>query len=760
MLVLGHASREFTEACEAAGYAVILLAGEAVGVSAPPNPRPSVIGRSRAELERTSSDWFTVALGVLEQAPLTQIATVLFNFAQLTKDRALVSISTRPRGEEGGSLLPKPTWVKLLTMAGFDVIETLHQRIHHPADRSHQGHFMPCVTRLWQQSDPFGDAADRGPLQLVLTKSRTVSDLKQFQVDIEEFLDVAYIREKWSPSNLIRRPVIFNIHHLQDFLHLRPVVDLTNRKNTGSVAFLRECAGTTPIQRVLISHALRALGIEVILYRRVAELPWNRFNDAVMLSASESGVTESHALSRQLVTAARMRALPTYLLQHGVWIEQFGSPISFGSDYVLTWGDEHRAFFEDNRRHYLGLEVSNGANPPDAFIVTGGSRLAEAVAPGAGALQARLAVPSANFEKTILIGTNFHWGAHAEAGSTLDVLGRLAARHREWLFILKPHPLESAADYSELIRDNVVCFDDHTAILTDYHTPRVLRGVDAVASSLSSLLIDAAVAGRKIFQYATDNPYRYVGVTPRPMEQLPKSVIEHTPDRATEVVAQYAEGDHRHFWKRLAKLVGEATAPSGGALGAAHEIALLDLIEDNWARHSIADLRLEDLIDLDGSSLFDPNFYALQAGKAAAADDLMKHFLTVGSHNGLEPCALFDTAFYLRQARHAGLTINQSPVLHYIRRGDAMGLSPNPLFDPAFYKRQLPEDIANTSLLAHYMQVGESLGLKPSRRFDPSWYRAIYADLTFVERPLEHFVLFGQREGRAGHPRDAGDVLA
>ncbi|QCQ97579.1 hypothetical protein [Brevundimonas sp. SGAir0440] len=109
MLVLGHASREFTEACEAAGYAVILLAGEAVGVSAPPNPRPSVIGRSRAELERTSSDWFTVALGVLEQAPLTQIATVLFNFAQLTKDRALVSISTRPRGEEGGSLLPKPT---------------------------------------------------------------------------------------------------------------------------------------------------------------------------------------------------------------------------------------------------------------------------------------------------------------------------------------------------------------------------------------------------------------------------------------------------------------------------------------------------------------------------------------------------------------------------------------------------------------------------------------------------------------------------
>uniref|UniRef100_UPI0025CF8F56 hypothetical protein n=1 Tax=uncultured Brevundimonas sp. TaxID=213418 RepID=UPI0025CF8F56 len=291
------------------------------------------------------------------------------------------------------------------------------------------------------------------------------------------------------------------------------------------------------------------------------------------------------------------------------------------------------------------------------------------------------------------------------------------------------------------------------------HSPRRRRALLAMSPE-PSLLVDAAVAGRKIFQYATDNPYRYTGLTPRPLEQLSEAVFEHTPNQAVAVVTEYAEADHRQFWKRLAELVGEATAASGRDIYAAREISLLDRIEDSWLRGSIADLRLKDLTDLDDSRLFDPTFYALQAGESGTVEEMMKHFLTRGGPRGLEPYALFDTPFYLRQVRDFGLIIDQLPVLHYIRRGNAMGLSPNSLFDPIFYKRQFIEQIYDTSLLAHYMHAGESLGLKPSRRFDPTWYRAAHPDLDSVKHPLEHFVLFGRHEGRAGHPRDAANILA
>ena len=268
VLVLGPSSPDFAEACASAGLAIISLPDEMGGVFASREPRLPVSQRSRAELERKSGEWLTVALGVLEQAPLTHVATVLFNLAQLTKDRAFVSVSTRPRGEEGGSLLPKATWVKLLTMAGFDVVETLRRSVHHPVHPPRHGRFMPWVDRLCQETDPFGDTTDQTPLQLVLTKSRTITDSKAFRATVEELLDVAYIRQKRKPSTVIRRRVILNIHHVQDFLHLRPIVDLIDRDAAESVALLRECVGTTPMQRVLISQALRALGSGPIDVRR------------------------------------------------------------------------------------------------------------------------------------------------------------------------------------------------------------------------------------------------------------------------------------------------------------------------------------------------------------------------------------------------------------------------------------------------------------------------------------------------------------
>lgn len=83
-------------------------------------------------------------------------------------------------------------------------------------------------------------------------------------------------------------------------------------------------------------------------------------------------------------------------------------------------------------------------------------------------------------------------------------------------------------------------------------------------------------------------------------------------------------------------------------------------------------------------------------------------------------------------------------------------------FSPRYYARQLNEaPKTDIELCMHYLKSGEAGGMRPSAEFDPIFYASTNADV--VERDvglLEHFVLFGCREGRLPKAGDINDVAA
>lgn len=84
----------------------------------------------------------------------------------------------------------------------------------------------------------------------------------------------------------------------------------------------------------------------LVKYKQVAEINWRELMINTLISAAESTAAVNHALSSQIVEAAKLNGVRTILLQHGIWIEAMRDrQISFSSDYVLSWGREHETFF-------------------------------------------------------------------------------------------------------------------------------------------------------------------------------------------------------------------------------------------------------------------------------------------------------------------------------------------------------------------------------------------------------------------------------
>ncbi len=119
--------------------------------------------------------------------------------------------------------------------------------------------------------------------------------------------------------------------------------------------------------------------------------------------------------------------------------------------------------------------------------------------------------------------------------------------------------------------------------------------------------------------------------------------------------------------------------------------------------------------------LFDPAFYAAQAGDALGTEEPFAHYRRTRGLAGFDPHPLFDTRWYLGQLS-APLTKRDSPLSHYWRVGDRLGLSPHPLFDPQAYRRQPPALAGDVNTLQHFLHNGQHDPRRPHESFAPDLY--------------------------------------
>lgn len=133
-----------------------------------------------------------------------------------------------------------------------------------------------------------------------------------------------------------------------------------------------------------------------------------------------------------------------------------------------------------------------------------------------------------------------------------------------------------------------------------------------------------------------------------------------------------------------------------------------------------------------------------------------------GGDPSLQPPALFDQAWYLRQRSDlAGAQI--SPLSHYLMHGAAEGIDPHPLFDTEFYRTRNAAELGETGLtpLEHFVRLGASEGRDPHPLFDVAYYVRQATDLiSSGENPIEHYLRVGASRGLSPHTLFAADYYA
>ena len=151
-----------------------------------------------------------------------------------------------------------------------------------------------------------------------------------------------------------------------------------------------------------------------------------------------------------------------------------------------------------------------------------------------------------------------------------------------------------------------------------------------------------------------------------------------------------------------------------------------------------------------GSILFDNEFYARQSGIEGRIEGAL-HYVSSGGMQGLDPHTLFSSSWYLESYDDVRRS-RMNPLAHYLARGAAEGRSPHPLFQSLDGERR-DQDLNMSQLsVVEYLSDpglwGSSIGL-----LDGRWYLHAYPDVSDAGiSPFEHFVLYGESEGRLPNP--------
>ena len=164
---------------------------------------------------------------------------------------------------------------------------------------------------------------------------------------------------------------------------------------------------------------------------------------------------------------------------------------------------------------------------------------------------------------------------------------------------------------------------------------------------------------------------------------------------------------------------------------------------------------------------FDVAYYRATYPDVAQHPDPVGHYLEHGWREGRNPRADFDTRYYLEANADVG-EHGTNPFYHYLRHGRAEGRlasPPPPLqegeeyrliaasFDTVYYRQANPDVASYPDLIEHYILYGWKEGRNPSPDFDTNFYLERNADVRDAKIcPLYHYLRDGQREGRKGKP--------
>ncbi|WP_139316493.1 hypothetical protein [Pseudochrobactrum sp. B5] len=537
-------------------------------------------------------EYVTTCIDVLERIDVEDIPSAIFNLFDVSNEFVIVSISTRPsshRNAYSSTILPISTWTHLLETAGFEVLDEKFAAEGRRVISKDNVDATSLLVTQWAKADVFRDRLAGEPTYLLLRKfNSTDRDLARER--IERVLDIAYRKIKRAQFVMPQSEIIaFNIHHIQDFFNIRPLLDVIARD--ACVVFLRDGVLKEDEDQLVTGFFFRC-GVMLVKYAQVEEIDWRLLMVETLISAAESTAAFNHALSSQLVEAAKLNGVRTILLQHGIWIESMRDrQISFSSDYVLSWGREHETFFKQAANMVAGQATSVGCMSSE-FIAAGSPKFCDSqISPNADVLRWRLGLEPQNYRKTVLIGTNLKWSAHKVTSSRIiSGIHTMIEQNPDVLFVVKPHPSERSQEYSDLKFSNSVVLDDIILGCADVSISRIIGGVSTVISSLSTLILDGAVSGKRCIQYDTGSSVQYDGCKPFDVSRLNFALRDDSVASidGADFKRIYNDADNLDFYKVFSNVL----VKKKHATNTFRTYSLLKSVEDCWniIKHNQNDL--------------------------------------------------------------------------------------------------------------------------------------------------------------------------
>lgn len=113
------------------------------------------------------------------------------------------------------------------------------------------------------------------------------------------------------------------------------------------------------------------------------------------------------------------------------------------------------------------------------------------------------------------------------------------------------------------------------------------------------------------------------------------------------------------------------------------------------------------------------------------------------------PTPLFDVDHYAAQFSADELP-RQNLIEHYLTVGSSLGFDPNPWFDDKDYRNHYLADAPKLPALVHYLANGKEPHIRLTAKFSSEFYKARHPNIeeAFPGTALEHYIRFGRLEGR------------
>ena len=538
------------------GLALDLRGDEEAGVlpfnliGTDPAPARELLPEIASRLNLGEAEHLTTCLDVLEHIGRPGMSAALANLADLAGRWMLVSVSTRPSSRDNlyhATVIPPRTWRRLFEAAGFEVVT--HAGVAEIAGHQDYPDTESCrALNLWRKVDPFGDSHGTEPYYMLL---RRKADDPSGPVDRDALASV------FASILLIPTPIegaiadgthlCFLIGHYQDFHHYRPYWDALDR---GSVTVLVRSGALRGIEelrhRAMLAY-LKSRGLRYVEVSCVGDVNWAGIpgNRRAIVVATESTANDGHMLNAAFVLVAKGAGFRTFQLQHGIWPHtDFDPPVAFLCDHVLSWAPECREAFLRQTTAPDGAAVTEALIGPTRFHETGCAKF-DAYADRSPISVADLLGDWAEaYRKTVLVATNLHWPRHAAGAAFLPALVAAASARPEILFLCKLHPVHDIdTPMLDGLPANLKVLDEFACLFGGLDTPSLVRAADAVVATLSTVALEAALAGKPFAIFDTANPNAYVGVDPVPLAEFGAEV-----DRLLDLANLQSNLDrHAHF---------------------------------------------------------------------------------------------------------------------------------------------------------------------------------------------------------------------